>query len=103
MTVIPDQSNTAAVDLGLVAAGQSSSSSGTFTYSTKLISTDPVTSQPVPNSAIIVTSEDTSGSLSGMQVVLDGTAQGVTYDAANKTLTVGIDPNGNTTPTTWSG
>ena len=51
----------------------------------------------MPNSAIIVTSEDASGSLSGLQVVLDATAQGVTYDAANKTLTVGIDPNGNTT------
>ncbi|MGA2059302.1 MAG: flagellar hook-associated protein FlgL [Thermoguttaceae bacterium] len=96
LTVIPDQSNTAAIDLGLVAAGKANNSSGTFTYSTRLVSTDPVTSLPVPNSAIIVTSDDTSGSLSGAQIVLDATAQGVTYNAANKTLTVGIDPNGNT-------
>jgi flagellin-like hook-associated protein FlgL len=96
LTVIPDQSNTAAYDLGLVAAGKVNNSSGTFTYSTKLISTDQVTLQPVPNSAIIVTSKDASGDLSGLQVVLDGTTKGVTYNAADKTLTVGIDPNGNT-------
>ena len=48
------------------------------------------------NSAIIVTSTDTSDNLSGLQVVLDATAQGVTYDAANMTLTVGIDHDGNT-------
>ena len=96
LTVIPDSLNSSAVDLGLVAAGAASSSSGTFTYSAKLISTDPMTSQPVPNSAIIVTSTDAGGDLSGLQVVLDSTAQGVTYDAVNKTLTVGIDPNGNT-------
>ncbi len=97
LTVIPDQSNTAAVDLGLVPAGKANNSSATFTYYAKLVSTDPVTSQPVPNSAIIVTSSDASGDLSGLQVVLDATAKGVTYDAANQTLTVGIDPNGNTT------
>lgn len=97
LSVIADQSNTSAVNLGLVASGAASSNSPTFTYSAKLVSTDPITKLPVPNSAIIVTSNDTSGNLSGMQVVLDGTATGVTYDAANKTLTVGIDPNGNTT------
>ncbi len=96
LAVTPDSSNSSAVDLGLVSAGAASSSSATLTYSAKLNSTDPVTSQPVSNSAIIVTSTDTSDNLSGLQVVLDATAQGVTYDAANMTLTVGIDHDGNT-------
>jgi flagellar hook-associated protein 3 FlgL len=97
LSVTPDASNTSAVDLGLVAKGKPSSATATFTYSAKVISIDPVSSLPVPDTAIMVTSQDSSGALSGMQVVLDSTAEGVTYDAANKTITVGIDPHGNTT------
>jgi flagellin-like hook-associated protein FlgL len=51
----------------------------------------------VNNTAIFITDKDPTNNLSGVQVVLDNTTNGVTYDGVNKVLTVGIDPNGNTT------
>jgi flagellar hook-associated protein 3 FlgL len=91
LTVTPDSLNSSAYDLGLVATGAPKNSSGAFTYSTELNKVP-----PVPNGAIIVTSKAGSGDLSGWQVVLDSTVKGVNYDDVNKTLTVGIDPSGNT-------
>ena len=52
---------------------------------------------PLGNTGIIITNKDPNNNLSGVQVVLDGNAKGVIYDDVNKVLTVGIDPNGNTT------
>jgi flagellar hook-associated protein 3 FlgL len=94
LKVIPDSLNSSAVDLGLVPAGAQYSAAAAFTSSTHLISMNPL---PVDNTAIIITNKDPSNNLSGVQVVLDNTAEGVTYDGVNKILTVGIDPNGNTT------
>jgi flagellar hook-associated protein 3 FlgL len=91
LTVANSEGSTTATDLGLVPAGENQSSSPAFTYCTKLIS-----SPPVDDTGIIVTANNANGNLSGVQVVLDGTAEGVTYDDVNKTLTVGIDPTNTT-------
>ncbi|MGD0517175.1 MAG: flagellar hook-associated protein FlgL [Thermoguttaceae bacterium] len=89
LTVANSESSTAAADLGLIPKGQAKSASAALTYTAELTST-------VPKTAIIITANDASVELSGLQVVLDDTATGVTYDKVNKTLTVGIDPGGNT-------
>jgi len=95
LSVVPNEFSNAAVDLGLVPQGQKQSNSAALTYTTELISKDSAHT-PVPKSAIIITTTDKSVALSGLQVVLDKMATGVTYDEVNKTLTVGIDPHGNT-------
>jgi flagellin-like hook-associated protein FlgL len=93
LTVANANSSHAATDLGLISGN---SGEGTLTSAAKLISIDPITTLPVPNTAVIISAKDASDDLSGVQIVLDSTATGVTYDEITETLTVGIDPGGNT-------
>ncbi|MGW8257473.1 MAG: hypothetical protein ACWGMZ_08315, partial [Thermoguttaceae bacterium] len=83
LSVIADSTSTAAVDLGLIPAGQSQSVPASAGFAAKMISA-------APNSAIVISGKDPSVDLTGVQIIFDPLAEGVAYDDILKTLTVGV-------------
>jgi flagellin-like hook-associated protein FlgL len=83
LKVVTDVSSSAAVDLGLIPAGAAQSDPGTVNYNARLTSV-------APNSGLIFTAKDPGIDMSGVRIVFDGAATGVTYDGSR--LTIGIVP-----------
>jgi flagellin-like hook-associated protein FlgL len=83
LTITPGAASQAAYDLGLVPVDGSTSAPATVNYAAKLVSA-------AANSAIIFTVKDPSSDYSGVEIAMDHTATGVTYDSVARKLTVGI-------------
>ncbi|MCC6123436.1 MAG: hypothetical protein IT426_00590 [Pirellulales bacterium] len=83
VVVAQNKFSNAAVDLGLVPQGKTTSNPGIPDHAATLIPT-------TPQSGILIRGRDPSAPINGVTVVLDGTASGVVYNENTRTLTVGF-------------
>ncbi len=85
LLVTADSSSNAAVDLGLISKGKTTSSNGIHNAAVTMDCT-------AYDSGVIVSGVNPVINLKGISVVYSATASGVVYSETNKTLTVGITP-----------